>query len=65
MSNMSFYNGATYVRDYILSSLVGFQNEIRTDNWREDPEYQAYQKVYDLIVDKVGGSSSSSKDDTV
>ena len=54
MSNVSFYNGIEYARDYILSSITGLQNETRACNWREDPEYQAYQKVYDLIVDKFG-----------
>lgn len=61
MSNMSFYNGVTYVRDYVLSSLTGLQNGIRTDNWREDPEYQAYQKVYELVVDKFGGKFTDYK----
>lgn len=53
MSNSSFFNGGVYVRDYILSAMVGLQNEIGRQN-TDDPEYQAYQKVYDLIADKFG-----------
>lgn len=54
MANSSFFNGGVYVRDYILSAVIGLQNEVGAGNWQEDPEYQAYQKVYDMIVDRFG-----------
>lgn len=48
-----FNNGAVHARDCILCSIVGLQNEMGHHN-PDDPEYKAYQKVYDLIVDKYG-----------
>lgn len=48
-----FNNGAVYARDVILSSVIGLQNEMGHHN-PDNPEYKAYQKVYDLIVDKYG-----------
>ena len=53
MSNASFFNGGVYVRDYILSSLIGMQNEIGHSD-QDNPEYRAYQKVYNLITDRFG-----------
>lgn len=53
MSNTSFEHGAVYVRDYILASLLGLENGIgHTDP--DNPEYAAYQKVYDLITNRFG-----------
>lgn len=52
-SNASFFKGSMYVRDYLLSAVIGLQNELGHSN-TDDPEYQAYQKVYDLIVDRFG-----------
>ena len=53
MANESFNRGAVYVRDYILASLLGLQNGLyHTDP--DNPEYEAYQKVYDLITNKFG-----------
>lgn len=53
MSNSSFFDGGKYVRDYILSSMIGLQNELGHDDI-DNPEYQAYQKVYNLIINKFG-----------
>ena len=53
MSYASFFSGAVYVRDYTLSALIGLQNEIGHAN-PDDPEHQAYKKVYDLVVNKFG-----------
>jgi hypothetical protein len=53
MANSSFFNGGVYVRDYVLSAVVGMQNEMGHSD-TSDPEYQAYQKVYDMVVDRFG-----------
>ena len=53
MSNSSFFDGAKYVRDYILSAMLGLQNEVGHVNL-DDPEYQAYRKVYDFVANKFG-----------
>lgn len=53
MSNRSFFDGAVYVRDNVLATLIGMQNELGHVN-PNDPEYQAYKKVYDTIADKMG-----------
>ena len=53
MANSSFFNGGVYVRDYILSAVIGLQNEMGHST-PDNPEYQAYQKVYDMVVDRFG-----------
>lgn len=53
MSNSSFRNGGTYVRDNILAMLIGLQNNVGYSE-QEDSEYFAYQKVYNLIADIFG-----------
>ena len=53
MSNRSFFDGAVYVRDNVLATLIGLQNELGHGD-PNNPEYQAYKKVYDSIADKMG-----------
>lgn len=50
---LSEYNkGAAHARDLVLCLIIGIQNEII---WKpESPEYQAYQKLYEEIVDRYG-----------
>lgn len=53
MSNTSFDHGAVWVRDYILAWLLGIQNVLyHTDP--DNPEYKAYEKTYDMIVERFG-----------
>ena len=53
MSKPGFFDGAVYVRDYILASIIGIQNEMGHSN-PNDQEYKAYQDMYELIVNKFG-----------
>lgn len=57
MSNSSYFDGAIYVRDHTLAMLNGLMTETVYDHpdGPDSAEYQAYQKVYRLIVDKFGG----------
>ena len=47
-----FNNGAKHARDDILATIIGLQNEIGGDE--NYPVYAAYQKLYNLIVEKQG-----------
>lgn len=61
MSNTSFEHGAVYVRDYILASLLGLQNGLFHSD-PDNPEYSAYQKVYNLVADRFGDMFTNLKD---
>lgn len=47
-----FNKGSQYARDCILAEIIGLQNGImdKTDS----EEYKAYQKVFEMIVDRHG-----------
>lgn len=53
MADNNFFDGVCYARDYILSAMIGMQNEMGHVNL-DNLEYRAYQKVYDLVVNKFG-----------
>lgn len=48
-----FSKGARFARDCIISMLIGFQNGMGHNN-PNDPEYKAYQRVYETIVKNYG-----------
>lgn len=55
---MSYQEGAKYARDSIIATIIGLQN----GNGRPESEaYQAYQKLYEVIVAKHGDMFESFK----
>jgi hypothetical protein len=46
-----FNEGAQYMRDGIICSIVGMQNALH--DW-DDPKQKAYQEVMNMIIDNYG-----------
>lgn len=48
-----FNNGATYCKDLVLATILGFQNE-KTYLNVNDPKYQILQELYEFIEKTYG-----------
>lgn len=49
MTRTDFERGAIYARDYIISTILGMQ-----ENVRGTAKYSAYQEVMDMIEERFG-----------